>query len=140
MAGTPHLNFNAGMEHEHCHDKLSKHEFTSKNFNITTCPALEWAYVTGTKECPDSQMKRDRRIPQIAQLMELEEATKAGLILEEVTALVLYSGPMVYHGFIAYSSCLISYFRSILVVFLYLTFLVRTPWVLNLISLGMRST
>jgi hypothetical protein len=57
------------MEHEHCHDQLSNHDFTSKNFNITTCPAFEWAYVTGTKECPDSQMGRGRRIPKISQLM-----------------------------------------------------------------------
>jgi len=83
------------MENEHCYGKLSTQQFTSGNFDITTTPAKEWAYVLEKEVCPEAHMGGGRRIPSIDRLMELDEADRAKLIRPEVVAVVLYTGPMV---------------------------------------------
>ncbi len=77
--------------------------FETSNYKIKTTPCSEWLYVVGDdkldrKPCPD--MGHERRIVPIKELMERPLAKKAGLLEEEMIAVVLYTGPMfaVYNG------------------------------------------
>ncbi len=63
------------------------------NYGITTCPRVEWdIIVNGNLNAAD--MRADRRVPDIENLLSLEQATSAKLQREEVIAVVLYTGPM----------------------------------------------
>ena len=92
-AGPPHLNFLPAMEQEHCSRGDSQLPFTTSNYGIRTCPADEWAAVAGDHADWDS--RGGRVVPRPEALVDGEPARRAGLRLEEVYAVVLYTGPMV---------------------------------------------
>ena len=96
-AGTPHVQFRAAMEGEHCLKAGCNVPFTTTNYHITTTPLQEWGYTIDGKRCPDSDMLHDRRMPDIEELLKLPLVKAAKLSYEEVGAVVLYTGPMVCH-------------------------------------------
>ena len=63
-SGAPNLDFKKAMCAEHCTRGGSTFTFTTGNYNITTQPNKEWAYVVGDEsgqkvECPDMNHGRD---------------------------------------------------------------------------------
>ncbi len=91
--GDPSLEVRKAMEAEHCDRKNSKTLFTTRNYNISTCPYNEWnIVVNGNHAIAD--MRSDRKVPDIDTLCKHEQAQAAKLIREEVIVLVLYTGPM----------------------------------------------
>ena len=84
------------MEAEHCKLTGCDQQFTTLNYTgITTTPRKEWDIVVNRKKCPHEQMRFNRRIPFISDLLELPLARNAKLSEAEVIAIVLYTGPMV---------------------------------------------
>ena len=61
-----------------------------------TTPVAEWEIVKRKRQPPDDP-SGTRRIPNIEELMSLDTAKEAKLIVAEVIAIVLYTGPMVSH-------------------------------------------
>jgi hypothetical protein len=94
-AGHAHLDFEKAMEAEHCAGPGSTHEFTTRNYGITTCPSKEWNIVISKKECPLADKEHGRHIPRVEELLVLTKAKEAKLRYVEVIALVLYTGPLV---------------------------------------------
>jgi hypothetical protein len=83
------------MEKEHS----STTKFETITYKITTNPALEWNIVVGSQQIPEEHKKNGRLIPKFQDLLD-EDMKKpphlcAGLIKEEIIAIILYSGPMV---------------------------------------------
>ena len=84
-------------------------EFTTSNYKIKTKPVTEWRAVDARRGKAEAEFAahcaqlgvglgeghHGRRVPDVDELVGLESSRKAGLILEEVIALVLYTGPMV---------------------------------------------
>jgi hypothetical protein len=120
--GIVSLNFLEQMRREHCEFSGSNVEFTSYNFNITTCPEKEWRLVTeglGADGCetvtsPENETIR-RRFPanwwqdssspsilyhDVADPKERSEKVfvrlceQFGLLHEELIAIILFTGPM----------------------------------------------
>ena len=83
------------METEHCNKSGANYEFETLNYQIRTTPAKEWKFVRGLEECPAEQMKNDRRIPKVEDLLGSETALEAKLKEPEIIAVLLYTGPMV---------------------------------------------
>ncbi len=106
------------MKKEHCEKEGSKELFTTPNYGVTTYPAIEWAFVEGTEQCPVEDLKKKiwieesnqwksesngkviRRIRSLAEL-KLEEdmdcrqlISNAKLGDEEIVAVTMYTGPM----------------------------------------------
>ena len=61
--GFPHLQFRAAMFQEHCKLAGCKMQFTSRNYDITTCPEAEWAAVVDGQAPPPENMRHGRIIP-----------------------------------------------------------------------------
>jgi hypothetical protein len=95
IIGSPDLHFVNAIKIEHCDRSGANDEFTTLNYQISTTPAKEWKFVQGIEVCPDDQMKHNRRIPKIKDLLALEVAKEAKLKEPEVAAVLLYTGPMV---------------------------------------------
>ena len=98
--GTPNLDFETSMRAEHCIKHGHSFSFTTGNYHITTTPLKEWEYVVGHKQgypvpCPD--MGSGRRLRALEELMHIPLTVKSGLTRAEVIAVVLYTGPMVFH-------------------------------------------
>jgi hypothetical protein len=83
------------MEAEHRSRACADFEFETNNYQIKTTPSKEWMIVTGNMPCPEHQMKNNRRIPDIEQLLCLNTSKEANLQKAEIIAVVLYTGPMV---------------------------------------------
>ena len=92
--GNPSLKFLKSMEAEHCARFDSARSFTTNNYHVTTTPQAEWRIVLTCDEAA-ADMRCDRRIPVLAELMELEVSKTACLSDFEVISVVLYTGPMV---------------------------------------------
>jgi hypothetical protein len=112
-AGPPHLKFLKAMNQEH--SVLPGHDlvFTTTNYHIETCPRVEWrlleirrgvawdTFIEAARiELPQVELSRDRDgheryIPDVEELLLLGSSVSAQLTLEEVIAVVLYTGPMV---------------------------------------------
>jgi WD40 repeat protein len=90
--GMPHLNFKNAMRQEHCERVGCDVQFTTGNYNITTTPRQEWQYIVENVPCPD--MRHERRLVLISDLLQLDISKTAKLCEEEVIAIVLYTGPM----------------------------------------------
>jgi hypothetical protein len=94
--GFPHLEFLAAMEQEHCHLAGADVEFTTRNYGIRTTPRKEWLYVVAEKpykpEPPADQLRHDRIIPDVSEKMKCQLAVDARLRKEEVIAICLYTG------------------------------------------------
>jgi hypothetical protein len=93
--GSPDLHFVKAMEAEHCDRSGADDEFETLNYQIRTTPAKEWGIARGVEECPEEQMKCNRRTPKVEDLLALETAKEAKLKEPEVLAVLLYTGPMV---------------------------------------------
>ncbi len=94
----PDLNFEYAMQLEHCSKHGCDTPFTTPNYKLTTTPRHEWDLVvhSGTTQgATAEEMKGNRRIPGIDDLLHSDAARKAKLTRHEVIALVLYTGPMV---------------------------------------------
>ncbi len=116
LIGVPNPRIREGAEKEHCLRPNAQRKFTTSNYNITTWPQLEWEFVV----CPVDDAPEYRRYPHtpndrnqwmhgnewrgghgrdIITLQALMEdpavklqVTKAGLLLEEMICLRLYTG------------------------------------------------
>jgi hypothetical protein len=113
FAGTPHLKFFDAMEAEHCEKSGHDHQFETPNYKIVTCPETEWKLVVRREGKTPEEFKdmlsrefpsvglgpahHGRRIPDISELLELDDSKQANLIKCEVVAIVLYTGPLVSH-------------------------------------------
>ena len=111
LAGTPHLKFLEAMEAEHCKKPGHNHLIETPNYKIKTCPETEWKLVVHRDGNTPEQYKEilsknfpsvglgpahhGRRIPDLEELLQLEESKQANLIKCEVLAIVLYTGPLV---------------------------------------------
>ena len=89
--GAPNPKWFEGMQLEHT---SNTDIFTTTNYNLTTCPADEWAYAVGEKIPADEHMAHGRSIKSIDDLEDSELSTTAGLTRAEVVSVVLYTGPM----------------------------------------------
>ncbi len=93
------------MEDEHCHRKDSDEQFETLNYAITTTPRKEWTIIQDNAPNADTKGKKTtnveepitkgRKIPNIKELMKIETTTRANLRDCEITAVVMYTGPMV---------------------------------------------
>ncbi len=99
------------MEAEHCHKYGHDRHIVTPNYKITTCPSMEWNLVMRregksleefmdivSKDFPSvglGSAHHGRRIPDIMELLQLEESKQAKLIKCEVVAIVQYTGPLV---------------------------------------------
>ena len=91
------------MRDEHRSTEL----FTTDNYRVTTSPAEEWDTVTRSHEgVPQAKEPGSRCIPNLQQLLSVEDARQpehghsgaptTRLREEEIIAIVLYTGPMVW--------------------------------------------
>jgi hypothetical protein len=118
LISTPNPKILPGMEAEHCRRGNYAMQFTSGNYNVTTTPATEWEFVyqpqTGF-EYPHTPRDKNRwplgnawkgsegrEAEKFEVFVELPESKKAGLKMEEVIGLRLYTGPM----FVLYNAVL----------------------------------
>ncbi len=92
--GSPHPDFYKAMEFEHCSKGGCDMQFTTGNYHITTTPKTEWRIIIDM-DSSIADMRHNRRIPDIKIMAQSKLALDAGLKLFEVTAIVLYTGPMV---------------------------------------------
>ena len=84
------------MEMEHCIQPGCDIRFTTLNYTeIQTCPRREWDIVAQKATCDKNELRCNRRIPAIDDLLELTLTKNAKLLKAEVIAIVLYTGPMV---------------------------------------------
>ncbi len=90
--GDPYLDFEHAMEAEHCHRDDSETLFTTRNYQIETCSKREWNIIVHGE--PTADMHMGRKIPSIAELLELQVTVDAKLSRVEVIAVVLYTGPL----------------------------------------------
>ncbi len=82
------------MKSEHCNREDSFLFFETSNYGIKTCPANEWKITTERDE-KLADMKHDRKLPDIQELLQRDIVKIASLTEAEVVAIVLYTGPMV---------------------------------------------
>jgi hypothetical protein len=93
VPGIPSLKFEQTMEAEHCRLFHCDQAFTSANYQVVTTPKKEWAIVVlGDTE---ADMRHNRKLQNIDELMTRKEVADANLSRAEVIAVVLYTGPMV---------------------------------------------
>ncbi len=90
----PSLRFMQAMEGEHCGRFDSDEAFETSNYHIRTTPRREWRIVV-EGDAGLADMRAGRRIPAVRELMGLPTARDARLEEHEVTAVVLYTGPLV---------------------------------------------
>ena len=84
------------MEAEHCARFDSDEHFKTSNYGVATTPRNEWL-VVARADASRADMRAGRRVPVIADLLQLPVARDAGLDEAEVAAVVLYTGPMASH-------------------------------------------
>ena len=120
--GVPNPRIREGMEQEHCRRANAKILFRTPNYNLRTFPAQEWEFVV----CPQTSAHyphtpkskslwpadedwlgdEGRDIVPLGELLGRpevrHEVEKAGLLVEEVIAARLYTGPM----FVLYNAVL----------------------------------
>jgi hypothetical protein len=95
-AGSCFLDFQVGMEREHCSRAGCDTPITTTNYGLVTTPKREWMLVLGLGERANKEeLQFGRRIPCCKQLGDLGVAKAALLTPPEIIAVVLYTGPMV---------------------------------------------
>ena len=95
VAGSCHLDFRAAMEAEHCKRAGFDYVFTTSNYRISSTPKREWELAAGQAQCSFDELRGERRLKSVDELLKLDTAKSAGLTWPEVMAVVLYTGPMV---------------------------------------------
>jgi hypothetical protein len=83
------------MKAEHCSKFGCDIEFETSNYHIKTTANREWKIVVEKEPLTSSEDGHDRRIPDVVELKKLPITEKAKILPIEITALVLYTGPMV---------------------------------------------
>jgi hypothetical protein len=81
------------MTAEHCESFDSNQEFTTSNYKVTTTPRREWLIVVNRDESL-ADMRHDRRLLRIDDIMRRNEVEAWGVSREEIIAVVMYTGPM----------------------------------------------
>ena len=77
-AGACPPNFRSAMEAEHCRMRGCDEPFETLNYTeMRTCPKQEWEIVMLIRPCPKECMRFQRRIPVIAELLDLPLARRA---------------------------------------------------------------
>ena len=112
VVGAPDPNLREAMENEHTQGHESTKEFTTGNYGVTTTSAKEWAFVVDDALPGDLKLaaegaklpERDkcRKKTPLAVLekkaeamnAKLEEAKQPVLVVEEIIAANLYTGPV----------------------------------------------
>ena len=79
------------MEREHCKRGDSKATFSPGNYDTTTTPEAEWRVVTDPEEGKRVSVG-ERLVHALAELKKDPMVQEAGLLDEEILALVLYTG------------------------------------------------
>ncbi len=97
---------------EHCVKKGHNFEFVTSNYKIKTTSKKEYSLVLGEAKPDPEDMMHSRRIPNLAELQELEMSKSAGLLRIEVIMLVLYTGPMVRSTLLVFRVYLVSFSKS----------------------------
>jgi hypothetical protein len=112
--GAPNPKIFKGMRNEHCFRDNAEGEFKTSNYNIRTCPRQEWEFVVDPKpgfRYPHTPAEKEQwpiveewRGPHGRSVIHIKEFVKnpnvdkmikkAGLRIEEVIAVRLYTGPM----------------------------------------------
>ena len=83
-AGACPPNFRSAMEEEHCRMRGCEERFETLNYTeIRTWPKQEWEIVMGVKPCPTENMRFQRRIPVIADLLALPLARHAAPVARQ---------------------------------------------------------
>jgi hypothetical protein len=108
VSGSPSLKFFKAMENEHKNQLDSDQIFVTTNYAISTTPRNEWEIVL-LCDASRADMREQRRIPRISDLMELQISKDSQLEETEVIAVVMYTGPMASdkHSFRITLSCLL---------------------------------
>jgi hypothetical protein len=83
------------MEDEHCAMYGHDEPFETTNYGVRTCPRQEYEITTGKKHCTAKDMldrngKRVRDVRTIEELQQHKAAQKAGLVEEELIAVVCH--------------------------------------------------
>jgi ankyrin repeat protein len=129
--GIVSLDFLEQMRKEHCDFVGCNFEFTSNNYNITTCPEKEWRLITeglGADGCKTTTSRTNATVPRrfpafwwddcsnprimYSDVFDAKERSQLviahlcelfGLLKEEVIAIILFTGPMytVYNGILS---------------------------------------
>jgi hypothetical protein len=94
-AGSCCLNFQLGMQLEHCSRAGCNLSIRTTNYGLITTPRREWRLVLGEEAAGGEDLLFNRRIPCYKKLGDLEVAKTARLTSAEIIAVVLYTGPMV---------------------------------------------
>ena len=110
ILGAPNPKVEEGMRREHCERPNSRVPFTTKNYNIKTCPADEWEFVFDPEEHKlyphtpydkkkwpqNCDWKGDcgREPKKVGELTNEKVALDAKLQKEEIISARLYTGPM----------------------------------------------
>ena len=86
------------MKREHCDSLGSNRKFETANYHIWTTPKSEWTLVVDG-DLSKADMSHGRQFRSIGDLMNLDVVTNSKppvqITRDEVTAVVLYTGPMV---------------------------------------------
>ena len=95
-AGSCIPRFEEAMRAEHCTLGGSEVRFSTLNYTkIESWPKREWEIVMHEASCTKDEMRFNRRVPIISDLLQLPLAKEARLSKAEIIAIVLYTGPMV---------------------------------------------
>jgi hypothetical protein len=92
-AGEPNPDLSKGMADEHCVMYGHDEQFETSNYGVRTTPRQEYEITTGKRDCAAKDMEDKkgrpvRIIPRIEELKLLKVAQKAGLVEEELIAVV----------------------------------------------------
>ena len=92
-AGEPNPNLSKGMADEHCVMYGHDEPFETSNYSVRTTPRQEYEITTGKRDCvakdmEDKKGRPVRIIRRIEELKLLNVAQKAGLVEEELIAVV----------------------------------------------------
>ena len=77
--GACHTDLLELMEAEHCSKAGCNFEFKTTNKEIETCPMKEWKIIMRQMDCPDRDMKFNRRVLDIEELRRLPISKGSGL-------------------------------------------------------------
>ena len=83
------------MKAEHCTKSGCDVQFETSNYHIKTTPKREWAIAVEGETLCSGEDGHGRSVQKIEDLRKVQITSKAGLQDFEISALVLYTGPMV---------------------------------------------
>ena len=90
------------MRAEHCNKAGSDLEFTTPNYHFVTTARQEWIIIVERAACQPENMGLGRVIRDLVACCKMGQE-QGNLGREEVTAVVLYTGPMVISLFAVHS-------------------------------------